>query len=73
MEISKRKEKDIVVISVKGRMDAVTSPAFEKDMSDLITKGEKTFVINLSKLDYISSAGLRSILSAAKAAKGETG
>jgi anti-anti-sigma factor len=73
MEISKRKEKDIVVISVKGRMDAVTSPAFEKDMSDLISKGEKTFVINLSKLDYISSAGLRSILASAKQLKEKQG
>jgi len=73
MDISKRKEKNIMVISVKGRMDAVTSPEFEKDLTDLITEGEKTFIINFSKLEYISSAGLRSILSAAKQLKEKQG
>jgi anti-anti-sigma factor len=73
MEITKRKEKDIMIISVKGRMDAVTAPSFEEDMADLISKGEKAFIINFSKLEYISSAGLRSILAAAKQLKEKQG
>jgi anti-anti-sigma factor len=73
MNITKRKEKNIMVISVKGRMDAVTAPEFEKDIIDLISKGENNFIINCSKLEYISSAGLRSILSAAKQLKEKKG
>lgn len=73
MEITKRKEKDIMIISVKGRMDAVTAPSFEEDVTDLISKGEKAFIINFSKLEYISSAGLRSILAAAKQLKEKQG
>ena len=69
MEIQTRKEKVAVVVSVKGRMDAVTAPEFEKNMLDFISKGEKTFVVNLLELDYISSAGLRSILALAKKLK----
>jgi anti-anti-sigma factor len=69
MEIQTRKEKVAVVVLVKGRMDAVTAPEFEKNMLDFISKGEKTFVINLVDLDYISSAGLRSILALAKKLK----
>jgi anti-anti-sigma factor len=61
------------VVSVKGRMDAVTAPEFEKNVIDLISKGEKTFVVNFVELDYISSAGLRSILALAKKLKGKEG
>src|SRR5512139_1279992 len=73
MEIQTRKEKAAVVVTVKGRMDAVTAPEFEKNVIDLISKGEKTFVVNLGELDYISSAGLRSILALAKKLKEKEG
>ena len=69
MQIQTRKEKVAVVLSVKGRMDALTAPDFEKNVIDLISKGEKTFVVNFVELDYISSAGLRSILALAKKLK----
>ena len=68
-----RKEKVAVVVSVKGRMDAVTAPEFEKNVIDLISKGEKAFVVNLGELDYMSSAGLRSILALAKKLKEREG
>jgi anti-anti-sigma factor len=73
MEINARKEKDIPVVSVKGRIDAVTAPDFEKNLSDLISSGEKTVIVNLGELEYISSAGLRSILATAKRLKTENG
>jgi len=66
MEINTKKENNISIIAVKGRMDAVSSPVFEKDISALIAQGENTFIINVSALEYISSAGLRSILTIAK-------
>ncbi|MFH1350074.1 MAG: STAS domain-containing protein [Pseudomonadota bacterium] len=73
MEIETRKEKNALVFSVKGRMDAVSSPEFDKELAELMAKGEKYFVIDFSKLDYISSAGLRSILAAAKKLKEKEG
>jgi anti-anti-sigma factor len=73
MEINSRKEKNIPVVSVKGRIDAVTAPEFEKNMSDLISKGENNLIINFADLEYISSAGLRSILATAKKLKAEGG
>jgi anti-anti-sigma factor len=73
MEISVRKEKNISVVSVTGRMDAVTAPEFEKSLSELMSKGEKKFLVNLAGLDYISSAGLRSILVIAKQSKAGQG
>jgi anti-anti-sigma factor len=73
MEIQTRKEKNAVIVSVKGRMDAVTAPEFEKNLSDLISKGETTFLLNLANLEYISSAGLRSILATYKKLKEKQG
>ncbi len=66
MEIVKKKEKDALVISIKGRLDAVTTPVLDKDLAELMAGGENFVVLNLRDLDYISSAGLRTILAATK-------
>ena len=73
MEIKSRKEKGGLVVSVDGRIDAVTAPDFEKSLSGFIAAGETVLVINLSALEYISSAGLRSILAIAKLLKTKGG
>jgi anti-anti-sigma factor len=73
MEITARKERNISVVTVKGRMDAVTAPVFEKNLSELMAQGEQYFIVNLSALEYISSAGLRSILATAKQLKNKNG
>jgi len=67
--INAGKEKDAVKVSVKGRMDAVTAPEFEKQIVEWMDGGESVFVVELSELDYISSAGLRSVLAVAKKLK----
>ncbi len=54
------------LLRVAGRMDAVTAPEFEEKCLTVINEGEKMLVIDFSELDYISSAGLRSILIATK-------
>ena len=73
MDITNRKEGSNIVVSVKGRMDAVTAPEFEKAVQELVGQGEALFVIDLADLDYISSAGLRSILALAKKLKTSEG
>lgn len=56
----------LVKIALKGRMDAVSSPDFDRAMEELMSAGEKEFLVNLAELEYISSAGLQSLLAAAK-------
>ena len=73
MNISTKKESNALVVTVSGRLDAVTAPEFEKSISEFIAQGDKTFVINLNGLEYISSAGLRSILASAKLLKTQNG
>ena len=73
MEISSKKEKGSLIVSVNGRIDAVTAPDFERNLSEWISTGETVMIVNLSDLEYISSAGLRSILAIAKVLKAKGG
>lgn len=62
-----------LMIRVSGRMDAVTAPDFEKTLNQWIDDGNHRIVADLSGLEYISSAGLRSILVIAKKLKIKNG
>lgn len=73
MEIQTIKEANATVMTVSGRMDAVTAPQYESMVNQLISGGETAFVIDFSALDYISSAGLRALLVTAKLLKGKGG
>jgi len=69
MEIDVRKEGQAVVISLTGRMDAVAAPQFDRTAADLLAQGDRRIIIDFTALEYISSAGLRSILVISKALK----
>ena len=56
--------KELTII-VEGRLDTMTAPTLEEEIKENITGVEK-LVLDLKALDYISSAGLRVILSAQK-------
>ncbi len=73
MEVKFTKKDDVAVIEVEGRMDTLSAPDFEKQIQGWISQGEANFVVDFSRLDYISSAGLRSLMVAAKAAKAKGG
>ena len=73
MEIQTIKKDNAMVVSVIGRMDATTTPAYEQKLNELISAGQKSFVIDFKCLEYISSAGLRGILVTVKAIKASGG
>ncbi|WP_320171975.1 STAS domain-containing protein [Maridesulfovibrio sp.] len=69
MEINSKKVDKALVLGVSGRLDAITSPDFEEKVCKFIDGGETRIVFDFSSLEYISSAGLRAILFAAKRIK----
>ena len=69
MEFTSRIENGSSVVSLSGRLDAVTSPVCEQKFRDLVGSGVLGIVVDFGELEYISSAGLRSILAAAKKLK----
>ncbi len=58
---------ETVALRVAGRLDAITSPEFEKTCLQCIKSGSRRMVMDFDGVDYISSAGLRAILLAGKA------
>ncbi|TVM17631.1 anti-anti-sigma factor [Oceanidesulfovibrio indonesiensis] len=73
MEILDRKVENVRVVEVKGRIDASTAAEFGNAITALIDAGEARLVLDLEGLEYISSAGLREFLKAAKALKAKSG
>lgn len=62
MEIVKTDEGSKLTFAVKGRLDTVTSPELQAEL-DKVVDAVNDFVFDFSALDYISSAGLRVLLS----------
>lgn len=73
MEIIEKKQEGIDIFQLKGRLDSNTSPEFEKTVFSAIQNGSTQMVVDFENLDYISSAGLRVILKAAKELKRSEG
>ncbi|MBU8538043.1 STAS domain-containing protein [Falsiroseomonas tokyonensis] len=68
MDISESTEKGVKVAALKGRLDTATAPAAEAKLLGLLEGGAKV-VADLAEVHYVSSAGLRVLLKAAKQAK----
>jgi len=66
MQISTRTSNDIHVVAITGSLDSTTSPEAQKALDAVLTGGARKVALDFSQLDYISSAGLRVLLGAAK-------
>ena len=65
MTISKTQNGAHLEIALEGRLDTTTSPELEKELNASLD-GAESLTLDFSKLEYISSAGLRVLLSAHK-------
>ena len=66
MEIKKTQNGSELNVAVEGRLDTTTAPQLEAELKQSINGVEK-LVLDFAKLEYLSSAGLRVLLSAQKA------
>ncbi len=73
LTINENKQDKVVVLEIQGRLDAGSSPSLESKIVSLIDGGGKNFILDFSGLEYISSAGLRVLLVAAKKTKSVEG
>lgn len=65
MNIEVRRNSEGIIIEVAGRLDTITAPTLEKAIGENIDD-TKNLILDLKELKYISSAGLRVLLSTQK-------
>ena len=65
LNITKTNENNALTFALAGRLDTTTAPQLEGELRAAV-KGIEELAFDLSQLDYISSAGLRVLLSAQK-------
>ncbi len=65
MTITKQSDGSKLTLFLEGRLDTVTAPQLEAELNASLG-GVTELVLNFEKLDYISSAGLRVLLSTQK-------
>ncbi|MDR3178919.1 MAG: STAS domain-containing protein [Oscillospiraceae bacterium] len=66
MEIDKKKDGETLTVTLKGRLDTNAAPELEKDFESSLTDEIKNLIFDFKDLVYISSAGLRVVLSTQK-------
>ncbi|MDD5677454.1 MAG: STAS domain-containing protein [Kiritimatiellae bacterium] len=66
MNTSESKQGNVTILQVQGKLDSASSPELDKRLTGLVGSGARQVVVNLDGLEYVSSAGLRVFLSAAK-------
>jgi anti-anti-sigma factor len=64
MEITTESMKRCELVKATGRIDSSTAPGLEKILLGLVQTGHKNIVVNLGNATFISSAGLKALLSA---------
>jgi anti-anti-sigma factor len=66
MEISTRTQGDVSIVAIAGNLDSNTSPQAQQALDAVVAGGAKKVAVDFSRLDYVSSAGLRVMLGTAK-------
>jgi anti-anti-sigma factor len=59
----------VSVMAVKGRVDSATAPELEGKLRELVDSGKTQIVLDLKNVEYMSSAGLRTMVSTLKSVK----
>ncbi len=73
VEFEPTDKSELVVVRVAGRLDAATSSELEEACGRAVAGGARSLILEMSGLRYVSSAGLRVVLSAAKSVQGKGG
>lgn len=59
LKIWQEEKEGVVILHLKGRLDAVIGPEAERRILNVVDKGVTKLVLNLAEVDYLSSTGLR--------------
>ena len=66
ININEVKDDTVTVLDVSGRIDSTTAEHFSKHLTGVLDEKPKSLVLDFGGLDFISSAGIRVLMLAAK-------
>ena len=69
LNLAASSESGVLILEAEGRLDAQSAPGLQASVLERIEGGDTRVVLDLERLSYISSAGLRVILVTAKKLK----
>ncbi len=69
MDLREDTSGDVTILEVKGRIDSTTAPVLGKTLIASLTTPQRRLILDLRQLEYISSAGFRVLLLAARRAE----
>ncbi len=73
MEITTRSADGVIIVDLGGKLDTATSGQASEEISGILEQAPPKVLLNLAGLDFVSSAGLRVLLRAAKTVKEQSG
>jgi len=73
LNIAIENAENATIVRIDGRLDATSAPLLERKLLEQIDGGVKNMVLDFSEVNYLSSAGMRLLLSITKKLKGLNG
>jgi len=73
VEITQKEYKRVNAVEISGRIDSATAGEFESILVDLAERGRNNIVLDMSAVEFISSAGLRVLVTIRKAVQSAGG
>jgi anti-anti-sigma factor len=73
MKIEVKHQKDVTIVAVNGSVDALTAPDLARAIVDEIAKGRVNLVVDLTGVEFMSSAASRTLLGALKESRRQGG
>ena len=73
MKTEVKHEENITTVAVSGSVDALTAPDLARAIVDQIAEGRVYLVVDLTGVEFMSSAGLRTLLGAVKESRSQGG
>lgn len=73
MKIEQRKKDGTIILLLEGKLDTLTAPELKEEIEDCVENDTVSLVLDCEALTYISSAGLRALLTAHKKMQAQKG
>ena len=66
MQIQHERRGDVLIVTIEGRMDSVTTPRIDATLNGVVSGADDRVILDLSNVDFVNSAGLRLLLKVEK-------